>query len=268
MSKKYGLGFVLSDGSSGVTFKDGTKMALDTDGAVFEYVEGIKGNSSSRSRRRSSHEPGGASSETVGSEPSTEDAAAAAAAGVGEGPQAEPGEAGKKKLARQSSGHHGGSSSVVQSGGGAGELQQNGRALRQQQQRRRMERVGYALADYPAHYGKKVNIAQKVRELLQRAAGGEDSAAGSLKSLATPAPSSVHPGANAFGKEEGQGGRGGAAAGGGGFGGTLVTPGHAGTGGGPLIFVDDWKRTRSSWIFRLSNRTLQVLCYSQCAVLA
>ena len=210
MSKKYGLGFLLSDGGSGVTFKDGTRMALDPDGAVFEYyVEGGKNEGGGGG--------GGGSSEKSSSSPGTTE----------------------------------------------GELQQHGRR-RRRQGRRRIERVGYALDDYPAHYRKKVTIAQKVRGLLQRAAGEQDSASGSTKALTPPAVKAILPGssgASGYGEGRGRGGAAGAGSGGGGFGGALVKPAKApGTGGEPLIFVEDWKRTRSSWIFRLSNRTLQV-CY-------
>ena len=36
---KYGLGFLLNDGSSGVYFNDSTKAVLERDGEVFQYVE-------------------------------------------------------------------------------------------------------------------------------------------------------------------------------------------------------------------------------------
>jgi serine/threonine protein kinase len=38
-TSKYGLGFLLSNGSSGVFFNDSTKIALDQDGYSFQYVE-------------------------------------------------------------------------------------------------------------------------------------------------------------------------------------------------------------------------------------
>lgn len=38
-STKYGLGYLLSNGSSGVFFNDSTKIVLDTTGALFEYIE-------------------------------------------------------------------------------------------------------------------------------------------------------------------------------------------------------------------------------------
>lgn len=44
-TSKYGLGFLLNDGCSGVFFNDSTKIALDTDGDSFQYIE----------RRRTEH---------------------------------------------------------------------------------------------------------------------------------------------------------------------------------------------------------------------
>lgn len=38
-TSKYGLGFLLNDGCSGVFFNDSTKIALDNDGTSFQYVE-------------------------------------------------------------------------------------------------------------------------------------------------------------------------------------------------------------------------------------
>lgn len=270
MSKEYGLGFLLSDGSSGVTFKDGTKMALDADGTVFEYVEGENDDSGKNSNETIVPSP---SPETIGREPSTTDAVTSAVE-TGPNPRAVPGAAGEQNLARQNSPHY--SRTASRSGGGSGgELQRKRQAQTpQQQRRRRIERIGYGLDDYPARYGKKVTITQKVRELLQRAAGEEDSAAGSTKSVTPPAVKAILPDAfGAFGEGEGWEECGGgadaaaAACGDGGgfgfcFGETIVNPAKAPrTGGEPLVFVEDWKRTRSSWFFRLSNRTLQVCIY-------
>lgn len=38
-SSKYGLGYYLSNGSSGVFFNDSTKVILDPNGNYFEYME-------------------------------------------------------------------------------------------------------------------------------------------------------------------------------------------------------------------------------------
>jgi len=38
-SSKYGLGYLLSNGSSGVFFNDGSKIILDPNGNIFEYIE-------------------------------------------------------------------------------------------------------------------------------------------------------------------------------------------------------------------------------------
>ena len=38
-STKYGLGYLLSDGSTGVYFNDSTKIILDKGGETFEYIE-------------------------------------------------------------------------------------------------------------------------------------------------------------------------------------------------------------------------------------
>lgn len=38
-STKYGLGYLLSDGSTGVYFNDSTKIILDRNNEVFEYIE-------------------------------------------------------------------------------------------------------------------------------------------------------------------------------------------------------------------------------------
>jgi len=38
-TSKYGLGFLLNDGSSGVYFNDSTKTALEANGEVFQYIE-------------------------------------------------------------------------------------------------------------------------------------------------------------------------------------------------------------------------------------
>lgn len=37
-SAKYGLGYLLSNGTSGVIFNDTTKIILDTKGEYFEYI--------------------------------------------------------------------------------------------------------------------------------------------------------------------------------------------------------------------------------------
>lgn len=38
-SSKYGLGYLLSDGSTGVYFNDSTKMILEPNGATVDYIE-------------------------------------------------------------------------------------------------------------------------------------------------------------------------------------------------------------------------------------
>jgi polo-like kinase 1 len=38
-SSKYGLGYLLSNGSSGVFFNDSTKIVLDPTGSYLEYME-------------------------------------------------------------------------------------------------------------------------------------------------------------------------------------------------------------------------------------
>ena len=38
-STKYGLGYLLSDGSTGVYFNDSTKMILDSKGEMVDYIE-------------------------------------------------------------------------------------------------------------------------------------------------------------------------------------------------------------------------------------
>jgi polo-like kinase 1 len=38
-SNKYGLGYLLSDGSTGVYFNDSTKIILDKNFSTFEYIE-------------------------------------------------------------------------------------------------------------------------------------------------------------------------------------------------------------------------------------
>lgn len=38
-STKYGLGYLLSDGSTGVYFNDSTKIIVDRNGENFEYIE-------------------------------------------------------------------------------------------------------------------------------------------------------------------------------------------------------------------------------------
>lgn len=38
-SSKYGLGYLLSNGSAGVFFNDSTKIILSNDGGYFEYME-------------------------------------------------------------------------------------------------------------------------------------------------------------------------------------------------------------------------------------
>eukprot|EP00903_Cladosiphon_okamuranus_P012652 g11835.t1 len=254
MSKKYGLGFLLSDGSSGITFKDGTRMALDAGCAVFEYVDGGKHDSSSSKKSGSETiDPSPSSEAAIGGEPSTPGAPMSAVE-MGMDPSSGPGVAGEQSLMRQRSRHHRGTAS--RSGGGDELQKPQAQTQQQQQRRRRTERIGYPLNDYPSSYGKKVTIAQKVRELLQRTAGEEDSAAGSTKSAAKGGGwGEVEVGADdaAAAAAAGSGGRSGS-------GETVLNPVKAPrTGAEPLVFVDDWKRTRSSWIFRLSNGTLQVV---------
>ena len=40
-STKYGLGYLLSNGSSGVLFNDTTKIILDSKGIYFEYIHRV-----------------------------------------------------------------------------------------------------------------------------------------------------------------------------------------------------------------------------------
>ncbi|GMH69666.1 hypothetical protein TrLO_g11246 [Triparma laevis f. longispina] len=47
-TSKYGLGFLLNDGSAGVYFNDSTKVVLSSDGEVFDYVERKKTDSDRR----------------------------------------------------------------------------------------------------------------------------------------------------------------------------------------------------------------------------
>jgi polo-like kinase 1 len=42
-STKYGLGYLLSDGSTGVYFNDSTKIIVDKNGENFEYIEKKQG---------------------------------------------------------------------------------------------------------------------------------------------------------------------------------------------------------------------------------
>ncbi len=42
-STKYGLGYLLSDGSTGVYFNDSTKIILDKNNEFFEYIEKKQG---------------------------------------------------------------------------------------------------------------------------------------------------------------------------------------------------------------------------------
>ena len=42
-STKYGLGYLLSDGSTGVYFNDSTKIIMDKNGENFEYIEKKQG---------------------------------------------------------------------------------------------------------------------------------------------------------------------------------------------------------------------------------
>lgn len=47
-TSKYGLGFLLNDGSSGVYFNDSTKIVLAPDGDIFQYIERRKASSSQK----------------------------------------------------------------------------------------------------------------------------------------------------------------------------------------------------------------------------
>lgn len=51
-TSKYGLGFLLNDGSSGVYFNDSTKTALDSSGQTFQYIERKKLDDTDLSTRR------------------------------------------------------------------------------------------------------------------------------------------------------------------------------------------------------------------------
>jgi len=51
-TSKYGLGFLLNDGSSGVYFNDSTKAVLESDGDMFQYIERRKATSESGEGRR------------------------------------------------------------------------------------------------------------------------------------------------------------------------------------------------------------------------
>ena len=49
-TSKYGLGFLLNDGSAGVYFNDSTKIILSQDGNIFQYIERRKASSSESSK--------------------------------------------------------------------------------------------------------------------------------------------------------------------------------------------------------------------------
>jgi len=51
-TSKYGLGFLLNDGSSGVYFNDSTKAVLESDGEMFQYIERRKTSSETGEGRR------------------------------------------------------------------------------------------------------------------------------------------------------------------------------------------------------------------------
>ncbi|CAN0427757.1 unnamed protein product, partial [Hapterophycus canaliculatus] len=74
-SSKYGLGFLLSDGSAGVYFNDATKIALEPAGVAFEYIERTRrsspasGSSSSSSSSSSGGGGGGTGVASPGDQP-------------------------------------------------------------------------------------------------------------------------------------------------------------------------------------------------------
>jgi hypothetical protein len=54
-SKKYGLGYKLSNGCSGVFFNDATKMLLSTDGDSLCYIERLRREDGSKYDERKPH---------------------------------------------------------------------------------------------------------------------------------------------------------------------------------------------------------------------
>ncbi|CAM9279186.1 unnamed protein product [Ectocarpus sp. 13 AM-2016] len=145
-STKYGLGFLLSDGSAGVYFNDATKIVLEPDGVAFEYIE--------RTRRSTS--------------------SSSASGGTGDQPP----------------------------------------------------RARHTLEDFPPELQKKVTLLNHFRgylhELVKK---GRDGGAG---------------GSSCEGNEE-------------------EAVSAQGEGGKPLTFLRKWLRTRNAILFRLSNRTVQVV---------
>ncbi|CAN0178158.1 unnamed protein product, partial [Ectocarpus sp. 8 AP-2014] len=145
-STKYGLGFLLSDGSAGVYFNDATKIVLEPAGVAFEYIE--------RTRRSTSSSP--------------------ASGGTGDQPP----------------------------------------------------RARHTLEDFPPELQKKVTLLNHFRgylhELVKK---GKDGGTG---------------GSSCEGKGE-------------------EAVSAQGEGGEPLTFLRKWLRTRNAILFRLSNRTVQVV---------
>ncbi|CAN0495902.1 unnamed protein product [Ectocarpus sp. 12 AP-2014] len=145
-STKYGLGFLLSDGSAGVYFNDATKIVLEPAGVAFEYIE--------RTRRSTS--------------------SSSASGGTGDQPP----------------------------------------------------RARHTLEDFPPELQKKVTLLNHFRgylhELVKK---GKDGGTG---------------GSSGEGNEE-------------------EAVSAQGEGGEPLTFLRKWLRTRNAILFRLSNRTVQVV---------
>lgn len=225
MSKKYGLAFMLSDGRSGLTFKDGTKIVLDTGGAFFEYVDGGRncdiGRSSSSNRGGSSMKSDVKS--TLAFRPSAEGGEGeesystkiAASPGTGIAGSADTGLEARADRKSNSFEREKQKEQKEQTEQREEEERKQGQCHWQWPERRIM----HTLDDYPSSIEKKVAIAKKVQEHL----GRTDS------TLA-----------------------------GGGGGGSSAETAAATRAAKPVVFVDRWKRTRSSWVFCLSNRTLQV----------
>ncbi|CAM9871309.1 unnamed protein product, partial [Pylaiella littoralis] len=178
MSKRHGLAFLLSDGRSGVAFKDGTKIVLEADGAVFEYVGGGEKRDSRRSSRSSGKSDIASRIKSTGGgeeeEPSTTKTAVQAAS-LGTGFAGSAGtelgtRAGRKKKilllqARNSSSQHLEEEEKVQKD----QKEQQKQRQRGRWDWRRPERsVVYAVDNYPGSLERKVVIARKVREHLGR----------------------------------------------------------------------------------------------------
>lgn len=68
-SSKYGLGFLLSDGSSGVYFNDATKIVLEPAGVTFEYIERARRSSPALASGAGAGRAGGSANANDGDHP-------------------------------------------------------------------------------------------------------------------------------------------------------------------------------------------------------